>query len=317
MGIFHSKPKPGSQEERFKKLHREMRLEEKAKAARIEANRNPPGPGPTDGFRGEHRYGNGDIAIGTFLNGKLNGRGRFYSNDPYYPGWREGIFCNNKLQGQGKKQRPGTVAWDEGEFVEDNLVKGRFSAPKDSSWLYDEGEFVWSGGGFVPWEMRSHGRTIRQCRNGDRFEGTFKGLGEKREFDQGILYFLNPNDVPYESGVEYWGKYGERFEGSFENWSPIGRGRYDREGKLMDGEFVKWIIGSQWYDAQALAKKKEDDARREREAEEAMRKARMEIPNRAQVKDRTAKQSAIAAGWTAMQQNPANNWVAGGIGNPY
>lgn len=310
-----------SKDERIDKIHRERRLADKAKEARVKANQNPPGPGPPDGFRGEHCYGNGDRATGTFVNGKLNGRGRFYKNHPWYPGWREGTFRDNELQGQGKKQRPDMLSWDEGEFVDDNLVKGRLSAPKDTWWLYDEGQFKWVGSDSHGWTIFREGRVVRQFRDGSRFEGLFTWNGTESEFARGTLFWLDPNDVADGDGAGGRGRYGERFEGTFHGYSPSGRGRYDRQGRLMDGEFAKTdritYHSYEWYDAPALAQKKKEDARREREAERKreLDHARIEAQARAHGKDTTGNASAVAAGWSAMQQNPANNWVAGGIGN--
>jgi hypothetical protein len=102
MGFFSRKPKPGGAQARQLEYRRQQDEMYAKMLARLRENKNPPGPGPPDGFQGEHRYGNGDRAQGEFRSGKLNGRGRFYSHkDPNY-GWREGMFRDNKLHGRGK-----------------------------------------------------------------------------------------------------------------------------------------------------------------------------------------------------------------------
>jgi hypothetical protein len=99
----------------------------------------PPTPGPPDGFVGEWVYENGDRAEGHFVNGKLNGEGKYIANYKPKPALMEGTFREGKLHGPGKKDYYGLRG---GQFEGGYLSYGRITYPPNDRRLYYEGEFL-------------------------------------------------------------------------------------------------------------------------------------------------------------------------------
>jgi hypothetical protein len=76
--------------------------------------------------------------------------------------------------------------------------------------------------------------------------------------------------------------------------------------------------GGKWHSADDLEREEKAKAivaaREAKEAQEEAECVRKYGPCPV-IKDTFMTQSAVAGGWSAMQQNPVNNWVSGGIGN--
>jgi hypothetical protein len=229
MGNSSSKPKERFRgreiEEELRRIRAEQAAIVEARAAReaLKPKEPSPGPGPPDGFAGEHIYGNGDRAEGEFRGGKLNGRGKFYSNDKYNRGWRTGMFVNNKLHGLGTSYwNEEKLGLDRGRFEHGHFLAGRREYHPTSDIEYHEGAF-WSGS--------ASGHGTRVWRNGDRFVGNFY---------EGLI-------KDGQSGVFTWAN-GESFHGKYyDKGKKYGRARYDAQGRLMDGSYWddEWFPGNE------------------------------------------------------------------------
>jgi hypothetical protein len=208
----------------YKRVYQEhMAIIEAIKAKPIPPREPSPGPGPPDGFTGEHVYRNGDRAKGEFRNGKLNGKGVFYSNAKDNRGWSSSTFVNNKLRGLGKSYNSeDKLSWNVGRFVDGKLREGKRVYHPNSEVEYHEGQF---------WYDSVSGRGTRVWRNGDRFVGKF----ENSCIENG------------QSGVFTWAN-GESFRGKYyDKGRKYGRARYDAQGKLMDSSYWDdcWLPGNE------------------------------------------------------------------------
>jgi hypothetical protein len=231
MGNSSSKPKE-KQFFRGREIEEELRRIQAEQAAIVKARmalqpKEPsPGPGPPDGFTGEHVYGNGDRAKGEFRGGKLNGRGEFYSNDKYESGWRTGMFVNNKLHGLGRSYwTEDKLGWNSGQFEHGDFRSGRRHYPPKCDIEYHEGAF---------WGRSASGWGTRVWRNGDRFVGHFYD-DEIKDGQSGIFTWAN--------GESFRGKY-------YYKGKKHGRARYDAQGHLMDGSY--W--NDEWFPGNEIAK---------------------------------------------------------------
>ena len=309
-------PKVLSAEEREEKQRAEQR--------RLITIAKPPGPGPPNGFKGVFTYANLERAEGEFKGGKLNGKGRFFSTKVGDSGWRVGTFVDNTLHGQGKaydESHPGRVMkegtfrhgklhgqgrallnldgpWGRpceatGHFENDSMTRGKvvYIDRKQSAPVSMEGTFHNS--------TQPRGKCTMVMRDGRREENIFDDEGDVQQGSFGIWRYPN----------------GERWEGTF-SYGQMSKGqRYDARGNPRDGDLwsSEWLPRAEY--EKIKAKTDAYYAKKERKEKKREEQAKLARENGWSPNADLAKQAQIAAGWTAMQNNPANNWVAGGIGN--
>ena len=180
-------------------------------------------------------YIDGSVKEGKFVNGVLNGKGRFLnSNGDFY----EGMFVDDKKQGCGKEITNQMVYI--GEFNEDKIEgKGKITFVQNGD-VY-EGEFR---------NNKFEGKGTFKFKNGDVYEGEFvkgnmHGKG-KYVFADGQVY-----EGDYWKGVKHGnGKItfvgGSIYEGPFVKGVQDGIGTYIKKGEVMkvefkNGKFVKVI----------------------------------------------------------------------------
>lgn len=177
------------------------------------------------------KYSNGYMLEGTFINNKLNGKGKKHQVDGTID---EGEFMCNKLNGKGKRTLA-TGTTFEGEFEDDELNgMGKKTSPSSvekgefrNSILHGKGEVTSKCGRICKGEFkdgRLHGEGTIIRPNGTILEGRIKGF---RMYGKGKITYPD----------------GRIHEGMFNNGNLHGQGkRIARSGTFVEGEFKHGIL---------------------------------------------------------------------------
>lgn len=157
---------------------------------------------------GKMIFKNGDIYEGMYLNGMRNGKGKYTWKNG---GWYEGEYINHKRHGFGIMHYPDKSTYQGIWFENYRHGKGTYTYPNGDTY---EGQ----------WEYgRRHGHGVYTVvSDGSVFEGDFR-----RGRRHGIIKWTT--------------KSGLIFTGVFQNDQPLGRGKWEIEGKSLaqHGEYAR------------------------------------------------------------------------------